>query len=164
MVPMILALLALAVGVVLFIVATVFGSAASAWVSVARASHTWPTVQGRVVRSEIRPNRPANGLPGYRALVRYEYTVDGEDYEGHEVASGDFPYRSARSATRRIQPYALGSTVVVRYFPAEPELAVLEPGISAGVLYLPVAASVLLLTSLGLVSWGGWRLFTALAR
>lgn len=117
-----------------------------------------------MVRSEIRPNRPANGLAGYRALVRYDYTVDGEEYEGRDVASGDLPYRSARSATRRIQPYALGSTVVVRYFPAEPEVAVLEPGISADVLYLPVAASVLLVTSLGLVAWGGWRVFTALAR
>jgi hypothetical protein len=159
----ILALIAVAAGVALFFAGTVFASAAFAAVAVARDSRSWPTVSGRVVRSEIRPNRRANGLPGYRTLVRYGYTVDGEEYEGRDLAAGDFPYRSARSATHRVQPYALGSTVVVRYFPAEPELAVLEPGISADVLYLPVVASILLLMSLGLLAWGGWRVFTAFA-
>src|SRR5688572_23200049 len=158
MLPVIVALVAVAGGVVLFFAGAVFAFGAFGAVAVARDSRGWPTVTGRVVRSEIRSNRRANGLPGYRTLVRYEYTVDGEEYEGREVASGHFPYRSARSATRRIQPYALGSTVVVRYFPAEPELAVLEPGISADVLYLPVVASTLLLVSLGLVAWGGWQL------
>jgi hypothetical protein len=158
-----LALIAVAAGVILFFAGAAFASAAFAAVAVARDSRTWPTVAGRVVRSEIRPNRRANGLPGYRTLVRYEYTVDGEAYEGRDLASGDFPYRSARSATRRLQPYALGSAVVVRYFPAEPEIAVLEPGISPDVLYLPVVASILLLSALGLAAWGGLRLFTAFA-
>jgi hypothetical protein len=163
MLSALIALIALAAGVALFFPGAVFAFGAFGAVAVARASRTWPTVAGRVVRSEIRSNRRANGLPGYRTLVRYAYTVDGEEYEGRDVASGDFPYRSARRATRRLRPYALGSTVVVRYFPAEPELAVLEPGISADVLYLPVAASILLVVSLGLVAWGGWRVFTALA-
>jgi hypothetical protein len=158
---MILAVLAVAAGVALFFAAAMFALAAFAAVAVARDSRTWPTVAGRVVRSEIRPNRRANGLPGYRTLIRYEYKVDGEEYEGRDLASGDFPYRSARSATRMLGPYAHGSTVVVRYFPAEPEVAVLEPGMSLDVLYLPVVASMLLLTSLGLVAWGGWRVFTA---
>jgi hypothetical protein len=159
MLPVVLALVAVTAGVTLLIVAVMFVGAALAAVAVARDSRAWPTVVGRVIRSEIWPNRPANGLPGYRTLVRYEYTVDGEEYEGRDLASGEFPYRSARSAARRLRPYALGSTVVVRYFPAEPELAVLEPGISLDVLYLPVVSSILLLVALGLVVWGGLRLF-----
>jgi hypothetical protein len=161
--PVVLALVAVTAGVTLFIVAVMFVGAALAAVAVARDSRAWPTVVGRVVHSEIRPNRRVNGLPGYRTLVRYEYAVDGEEYEGRDLASGDFPYRSARSATRRLQPYAVGSTVVVRYFPTEPELAVLEPGISVDVLYLPVVSSFLLLIALGLVAWGGWQLFIAFA-
>ena len=50
MFAMILALLALAAGSVLFMVAAVFGFAAFAALGVARASRTWPTVQGRVVQ------------------------------------------------------------------------------------------------------------------
>jgi Protein of unknown function (DUF3592) len=156
---MILALIALAAGLVLFIVAVVFVGAAQAAVIVARDSRTWPTVTGRVVRSEIRSNRRANRLPGYRTIIRYEYTIDGEEYEGRDLASGEFPYRSARSAARRLQPYPLGSTVLVRYFPGEPEVAVLEPGVSLDVLYLPAVSSVLLLAALGLVAWGGVRLY-----
>jgi uncharacterized protein DUF3592 len=132
-------------------------------VGIARASRDWPTVPGRVVRSEIRTNRLANGLPGFRALVRYAYVVDDEEYEGRELAGGDFPYRSVRSATRRVGAYPVGALVTVRYSPFDPEIAVLETGVSVDVLYLPVMAGLLLLGALAMVSWGGWQLFNAVA-
>jgi hypothetical protein len=161
MLPALLALLIVVVGIVLVIVGIVFGGQALAAVWAARDSHSWPTTPGRVVRSEIRHNRNANGLPGHRTLIRYEYTIDGEEYEGRELASGAFPYRSARSAERRLKPYPLGAPVIVRYFPGDPELAVLEPGVSLDVLYLPIVSMILLLIAVGLVTWGGWRFFTA---
>ena len=42
---------------------------AFAAVGVARASAGWPTAAARVVKSEIRDNHGANGLPGHRTLV-----------------------------------------------------------------------------------------------
>jgi hypothetical protein len=139
----------------------IFLAAAAGGVGIARASRDWPTVPGRVVRSEIRTNRLANGLPGFRPLVRYAYVVDDEEYEGREVAGGDFPYRSNRSATRRIASYPVGELVTVRYSPDDPEITVLETGVSVDVLYLPVMAGLLLLGALAMVSWGGWQLFNA---
>lgn len=161
MLSALLGLIIVAVGIVLVIVGIVFGGQALAAVWVARDSHSWPTTPGRVVRSEMRHNRNANGLPGHRTLVRYEYTVGGEEYEGRDVASGEFPYRSARSAARRLQPYPVGASVVVRYFPDDPELAVLEPGVSLDVLYLPIVSIILLLVAVGLVTWGGYQFFIA---
>jgi hypothetical protein len=139
----------------------VFLAAAAGGVGMARASRYWPTVPGRVVRSEIRSNRRANGLPGFRTLVRYAYVIGDEEYEGREVAGGDFPYRSTRSATSRVAAYPVGELVTVRYSPDDPEIAVLEAGVSVEVLYLPVMAGLLLLGALTMVSWGGWRLFNA---
>jgi len=150
-------------GGILLVVSVVFLAAAAGGVGIARASRDWPTVPGRVVRSEIRANRRANGLPGFRTLIRYAYVVDDEEYEGREVAGGEFPYRSARSANRRVAAYPVGELVTVRYSPDDPEIAVLETAMSIDVLYLPVMTGLLLLGALAMVSWGGWQLFNAFA-
>lgn len=159
----ILAVAALIAGGMLLVVGVVFLGAALAAIDVARASAGWPRAPGRVVRSEIRDNRRANGLPGYRTVVRYEYVIDGEEYEGRDLASGEFPYRSAVRARRRLATYPMGASVTVRYCPLEPQVAVLEPGVSFDVLYLPAMASLILLAALALASWGGWRLFHVMA-
>ena len=141
----------------------VFLAAAAGAVGIARFSRDWPTVQGRIVRSEIRANRAANGLPGFRALIRYAYVVDDEEYEGREVSGGEFPYRSARSANGRVAAYPVGELVSVRYSPNDPEIAVLKTGMSVDVLYLPVMAGLLLLVALAILSWGGLQLFKMVA-
>ena len=141
----------------------VFLAAAAGAVGIARVGSDWPTVPGRIVRSEIRANRAANGLPGFRALIRYAYVVDDEEYEGREVSGGEFPYRSARSANRRVAAYPVGELVTVRYSPNDPEIAVLKTGMSVDVLYLPVMAGLLLLVALAILSWGGSQLFRIVA-
>ena len=162
MISALLGIAAVITGGILFLVGVVFGGAAAGAIGIARASRSWPTVPGRVVRSEIRTNRKANGLPGFRTLVRYEYVVDGEEYEGRELAGGDFPYRSAHRATRRLAAYPVGAAVTVRYDPTEPEIAVLEAGVSPDVLYPPAIATMLVAVALAILSWGVWRLFRGL--
>jgi hypothetical protein len=144
-------------------VSVVFLAAAAGAVGIARFSRDWPTVPGRIVRSEIRANHAANGLPGFRALIRYAYVVDDEEYEGREVSGGEFPYRSARSANRRVAAYPVGELVTVRYSPNDPEIAVLKTGMSVDVLYLPVMTGLLLLVALAILSWGGLQLFRIVA-
>lgn len=162
MISALLGIVAMISGGILFLVGVVFGGAAAGAIGIARASRSWPTVPGRVVRSEIRTNRKANGLPGFRTLVRYEYVVDEEEYEGRELAGGDFPYRSAHGATRRLAAYPVGAPVTVRYDPTEPEIAVLETGVSPDVLYLPAIATMLVAAALAILSWGVWQLFRGL--
>lgn len=136
-------------GGLLLIAAVVVGFAASAMVALARASRRWPSTSGRVVRSEILERQP---------VIRYQYHVQGEEFEGRDVAAGDWPFRTARSAARRVQRYSAGTHVTVYYDVRDPRVAVLEPGLSVDVLYLPVLASVLMLTALLLLSWSIWQL------
>lgn len=71
---------------------------------------------------------------------------------------GGWPFRTARSAARRIERYPVGAQVSVYYDPRQPRVAIIKPGLSLDVLYLPLVATVLMLTALGLLSWSIWRL------
>lgn len=141
---------AMIIGVLVLIAGTVVGVAAVAMIAVARASRRWPTVAGRIVRSEIRDGR---------AVIRFVYTVQGEEHEGFDVAAGDWPYRPAGNAARRVQRYPVGAHVNVYYNPRQTNVALLKPGLVPDVFYLPVVATVLMFIALPLISWSIWRLF-----
>ena len=140
---------AMVIGVLALIAGTVVGVAAVAMIAVARASRGWPTAPGRVVRSEVRDGR---------AVIRYVYPVKGEEHEGYDIAAGDWPYRPARSAARRVQRYPVGAAVNVYYNPLQPNIAMLKPGLVPDVFYLPVVTALLIFIALPLLSWSIWRL------
>ena len=144
-----LAVAAIVIGMLALIAGTVVGVAAVAMIAVARTSRRWPTVPGRIVRSEIRDGR---------AVIRFVYTVQGEEHEGFDVAAGDWPYRSAGSAVRRVQQYPVGAQVNVYYNPSQPSVAMLVPGLVADVFYLPVVATLLMFVAVSLISWSIWRI------
>ena len=146
---MIVAVAAMIIGILALISGTVVSVAAAAMIAVARASRHWPTVSGRVVRSEIRDGR---------AVIRFVYSVEGQEHEGSDVAAGDWPYRPARSAERRVQRYPAGADVNVYYNPRQPNVAMLIPGLVPDVFYLPVVAAPLMFIALSLLSWSIWRL------
>ena len=138
-----LAVAATLVGVLALIAGAVIGRAAVAIVMLARRSRRWPTVPGRVLRSEIRDGR---------ASIRYEYVVQHQRHEASEIAAGEWPYQTRRTASRRLERYPPGPEVTVYYDPRRPTLAMLEPGFSTGVLYLPLVASVLLVIAIAFLT------------
>ena len=144
-----IALAGIIAGGLLLIAGVVVGFAASAMVALARASRRWPRTSGHVVRSEILERQP---------LIRYQYQVEGEEFEGRDIAVGDWPFRTARSAARRVQRYPAGAQVTVYYDVRDPRVAMLEPGLSLDVLYLPVVATILMVIALVLLSWSIWQL------
>jgi hypothetical protein len=144
-----IALAGIIAGGLLLIAGVVVGFAASAMVALARASRRWPSTSGHVVRSEILERQP---------LIRYQYQVQGEEFEGRDIAAGDWPFRTARSAARRVQRYPAGAQVTVYYDDRDPGVAMLAPGLSRDVLYLPVVATVLMVIALVLLSWSIWQL------
>jgi hypothetical protein len=141
---------AAAAGVLALIAGAVIGRAAVSIVALARRSCRWPTVPGRVLRSEIRDGR---------ASIRYGYVVHDQRHEASEIAAGEWPYQTRRTASRRVERYPPDRQVTVCYDAQRPTLAVLEPGFSTGVLYLPLVASVLLVIAIALLAWSNWRLF-----
>lgn len=105
----------------------------------AAAMARWPTVTGTVVLSRvevftIRRDKPIRTWKGtrrmrdaYMPVVEYRYSVGGKELSSRSVwadteVSGDRAY-AERIAAR----YTPGATVFVRYDPADPKRAALEP-------------------------------------
>ena len=141
---------AAAAGVLALIAGAVIGRAAVAIVALAQRTRRWPTVAGRILRSDIRDRR---------ASIRYEYVVQGERHEASEIAVGEWPYQTRHTASRRVERYPVGRQVTVYYDAGRPTLATLEPGLSTGVLYLPLVGSVLIFVAIALLAWSSGRLF-----
>lgn len=137
-------------GVLALIAGAVIGRAAVSIVTLARRSRRWPTVPGRILRSEIRDGR---------ASIRYEYVVQDVRHEASEIVAGEWPSQTRRMASRRVERYPPDRQVTVFYDSRRPTLAMLEPGFSTGLLYLPLVASVLLVIAIALLAWSNWRLF-----
>jgi hypothetical protein len=145
-----MAVAAAVAGVLALIAGAVIGRAAVSIVALARRSSRWPTVPGRVLRSEIRDGR---------ASIRYEYVVQEQRHEASEIVTAEWPYQTRRTASRRVERYPPDRQVTVCYDAQRPTLAMLEPGFSTGVLYLPLVASVLLVIAIALLAGSNWRLF-----
>jgi|SRR5918996_1167950 hypothetical protein len=135
-------------GILALIAGAVIGRAAVSIVALARRSRRWPTVPGRVLRSEIRDGR---------ASIRYEYVVQDQRHEATEIVTAEWPYQTRRTASRRVERYPPDRRVTVCYDATRPTLAMLEPGFSSGVLYLPLAASVVLTIAIALLTLSNWR-------
>jgi hypothetical protein len=81
-------------------------------------SRGWPSTQGRLVYKELEGDR---GLRR-NLVVRYEYAIEGVDYEGSRVS---FAGVGRRRAPREL---AAGRPVSVYFDPARPYESVLYPG------------------------------------
>lgn len=107
----------------------------------ARASASWPAVEGTITRSSIEQIRGASGgrdRPAsvtQAARVEYAYTVDGVRHVGSRIAFGHYDTADADDARRVVARYPVGTPVRVHHRPGQPGDAVLEPG-SGGVPWL----------------------------
>ena len=91
----------------------------------ARASVGWPTVVGKVERSEAKYGAGLYG--GYFFLaLSYRYAVGGRDYEGDRVQFGSSRFARKEFADRLADKYPAGAEVTVRYDPNDPVTAVLD--------------------------------------
>jgi hypothetical protein len=93
----------------------------------ARASESWPTVQGQVIKSELESHHDKKKTT-YSALVIYKFEADGEDYEGDEVWFGQYSSSDRSAMQKLVKEYPVGKDVTVYYSPDDPTQAVLQPG------------------------------------
>jgi len=98
----------------------------------------WPEASGRVTAARLTSSYSRTSGRCYHARIRYRYSVSGKDFVGTEINyASDCGETVARELLRR---YPVGADVGVHYRPADPSVAVLEPG-----------------------TWHGRRSFTAIA-
>ena len=126
----------------------------------AKASSSWPKVQGQVVESDVERERSRSGTgrnrrtkTTYKANVFYDYSVNGTKYSSHKVSFGEYSSSSPGHARRIVNRYPKGKTVEVHYNPEKPQVAVLEPGVSWSS-YMPLGIGVVFAIAGGVVVAG----------
>lgn len=112
------------VGVVAFV-----GAMALKTLKAARASRSWPVAAGTVLSGDIREMTERDSDGGVTTYhiprLRYAYEVAGRSFESGRIRFGDVR-ESLKGARKILERYAVGSTVQVRYDPANPANATLE--------------------------------------
>jgi hypothetical protein len=107
----------------------------------AETSQAWPGTQGRVIESRVESHTSTDSdghhNTDYKAIVRYTYSVMGQEYSANRVAFG------ARSSNRNaasevVNRYPLDQQVTVYYDPDKPGQAVLERVSGSGMLQIVI--------------------------
>lgn len=118
----------------------------------AAEAQKWPTVSGRVVRSEILKSESSDedGTSySYTPNIEYEYQVSGQNYSSKQVAFGGFSGTgSQKPAEKMVYKYPLNDSVSVYYNPANPHEAVLEQAVGSGAKGALIGGIVLIAVSL----------------
>jgi len=114
----------------------------------AKASTSWPSVEGKVVSSEVERERTSRRSGGrrrtsttYEAAIHYRYTVNGTEYSSDRVSFGEYSSSNRAHAQGIVSRYPAGKTVQVYYDPNDPEVAVLESGTSWSC-YIPIGIGI----------------------
>lgn len=94
-------------------------------------SQSWPTTQG-VVQSATLKYYPPSGehRSRYGAAIHYEFGVEGKRYRGQKVTFSDVESGDPSYAQAIVDRYAKRRDVTVHYLASNPDLCVLEPGVT----------------------------------
>ena len=95
----------------------------------ARVSESWPATDGEVLSSSVRVVNDDDGT-AYFGDVTFRYTVEDVVYTSDNVSFGQYGSGDRSHAEEIVAKYPAGSGVTVRYDPADPGTAVLEPGVT----------------------------------
>ncbi len=117
----------------------------------AKASMSWPAVNGVVDRSDIVEGSGRRGNRTYKAEINYSYIVDGQRYHGNKCTTLETRWTSPAGAARVQSQYPVGAAVDVFYDPQDPARAVLEPGVTVSIWAVLVGGLVSLAVGIGTV-------------
>lgn len=117
------------------------------WVIQAQASTSWPTADGKVLRSEVRTQRTGN-TSSHEPLVIYQYQVEGKSYRRDRPTISRQPSKTTAPAEEVVARYPVGTQVTVYYDAADPATSVLEPGVT-------LRTAALLLAGMAFLGFGG---------
>jgi hypothetical protein len=127
----------------------------------ARASTSWPVAWGRIVfqqggESESRwedSSGRRQGATTYSRSVVYAFEVAGITHYANARRFGQIAGAGEEWAREIADRYPVGASVEVRYHPTDPDRAVLEPGLTWDVLWLPGIGLAFLLFGLAAGAW-----------
>lgn len=99
-----------------------------------RVSAGWPQAPGVIEVSEVAAERHFKNNLMYRPVIRYRYSAPGGPYVSEKMANTGKLYSREKTAQKIAARYPVGAAVMARYNPADPSEAVLERGVSGGIL------------------------------
>ena len=121
------------------------------------ASERWPSVQGSVLFSRVisAETRDAGGQQAetFSPQFVYSYEVDDVKHFNNRRRFGRIEGSGEDWAEEIAERYKPGKAVRVYYYPADPDVAVLEPGNNSEGLWLPGIGLVALLFGLAALIW-----------
>lgn len=110
----------------------------------------YSTVMGTVTHSSVVEEREGNETHGYDFDIRYEYVVEGSQYNGSRYRYGSDSNGDRTGHYRILASFPVGGQVKVHYNPNDPGDAVLRTGIVAADIVLVMAMLPFNLMMLGL--------------
>ncbi len=109
----------------------------------ARASRSWPSVKGKISKSDVRIQTGSSGdqavssSASYHADIEYDYLVDRKKFKGSRITFGDFGTADRSDAETIRSKYPEGISVTVYYKSNDYQVSLLEPGLRTSV-WVPV--------------------------
>jgi hypothetical protein len=101
----------------------------------AKDSLDWPVTKAKIAKSGVELETTTSNSTGslstsrtYRAIVEYEFSVEGKSFQGNRIAYGHYDTEDAVDAERTIEAFPVGAIVDVSYLPDNPLESVLKPG------------------------------------
>ena len=115
----------------------------------------WPSVEGKVIKSELSPSTFARRRGGvnYSPNIRYSYTVNGRKLTSNRIMFGGVMAGRASKMQKYIERYPEDSIVKIYYDPTNPESAVLEPNVNDASFYYAVASFLALCSTTFIVNY-----------
>ena len=130
-------------------------------------SQQWPVTSGRIlyskessetttteVRDESAHTVRREAQQVYQANLVYEYEVNGHKHYNNQRRFGELAGGGSERADTIAERYPTGAKVTVAYFPADPDLAVLETGNFREGIALPAIGAAFFLFGLAVFIWG----------
>lgn len=123
----------------------------------ASSSEQWPTVEGKVLFSKVNVNSARDSahdrVETFSPEFVYTYEIAGVKHFNNLRRFGQIAGSAEDWAEDIAAHYPVGKAVRVHYYPADPDVAVLEPGRNSEGLWLPGAGLVALLFGLATLIW-----------
>jgi hypothetical protein len=141
----------LVAAVLFLLVASILFESAASRFSSARASRSWPGVEGLIIESRL-----PTPCTHCRPILNYRYVVNGQSLVGEHIVAGPQDYYNSEDAEAKLRENVVGRKITVYYDPANAAKSCLEPGVFRWPVYL--------FSSIGLCCLGAscfllWRVY-----
>jgi hypothetical protein len=127
----------------------------------------YPQVTGTVTHCEIQTHHGSKGGTSYEPVINYRYAVDGHSFTGIRLRYNSVSSSNYGAASSLVDEHPAGSPLQVYYNPANPQDALLLPGIEGSdfimVLFLTPFNSVMIGLWIWNWNWLRERLFHPVA-